>query len=152
MNRGLIYGIPTISTAVFDDLRSSGSIVLIEDPEVRRLITNLYALTETELVRFARNDAAALNELANAHTPPGVISQVGPTMSFDESKVSPEEMREAASELAAEDSIAAAINAELRRRETERAFLDAHENRLKAARDRLVQAIGEPSSTSRSQK
>lgn len=143
LNRGLIYGVPSISTAVFDDLTNSGRMVLIRDLDMRRRIIGVYATIAAEVVRFARTDDAALGSLVAAHTPPGLIHQVGPEFSFDESQVAPEELLEAAQTLAAHESLPGALNAELRRREQERAFLDAHEQGLQRAREGLVRAVGE---------
>jgi hypothetical protein len=135
LNRGLIYGVPSISTAVFDDLSNSGRMVIIKDFGVRRLIMDVYATIAAELVRFARRDEPVLANLVGAHTPPGLITQVGPRFSFDEAKVPPIELHEAARALGSEEDLANALNAELRRREQERAFLDYHEERLRDARE-----------------
>jgi hypothetical protein len=146
LNRGLIYGVPSISTAVFDDLSNSGKIVLIEDLAMRRVISDLYAMVAAELVRFARNGEAALESLVDSHTPPGTISQIGPQFSFDESRVTAAEMLDAADALAAEESLTTALNAELRRRERERAFLDNYEQILRSAREVLATMISKTSS------
>lgn len=137
LNRGLIYGVPAISTAVFDDLSNSGRMVIIEDLQVRRLVTDLYAQIEAERTRFNRIEEAALANLVSAHTPPGLVRQVGPEVSFDESSVSSEELRESARNLIADESLIGAINIELRRREQERAYLDRHVELLTSARSGL---------------
>jgi len=141
LNRGLLYGVPSISTAIFDDLSNSGRMVTIEDLRLRREVMDVYARIEAERARFARVEEAALANLVSAHTPPGVIHQVGPDFSFDESKVAPEELREAARGLGAEESLMGAINTELRRREQERAYLDRHVEDLTGSRTNLENAI-----------
>lgn len=148
LNRGLLYGVPTISTAIFDDLTNSGRMVTIRDLRLRRQIMNLYARIEAERLRFARVEDALLTNLVSAHTPPGLIHQVGADFSFDETKVPPEELREAARGLGAEESLMGAINLELRRRERERAYLDSHVESLTIAREELIGAIGRSVGTS----
>ena len=143
LNRGLLYGVPSISTAIFDDLSNSGRMVTIENMRLRREVMEIYARIEAERARFARVEEAALANLVSAYTPPGVIHQVGPDFSFDESKVTPEEMLEAAHALGAEASLMAAINVELRRREQERAYLDRHVEDLTGSRTNLESAIRE---------
>ena len=137
LNRGLIYGVPSISTAVFDDLRNSGRMVIIQDLGRRRLIIDLYAGMSAELVRFARTETPALAEIVSRHTPPGLIRQIGPRFTLDERNVAPQVLRSAADALGSEEALAGALNTELRRRERERAFLDQHEGSLKAARHKL---------------
>jgi hypothetical protein len=138
LNRGLIYGMPAVSTAVFDDLTNSGGMAVIQDLEARRVVVSLYARVETEMARFARTEEQALANLVNRHTPPGLIHQVGPTFTFDEEAVSLDVLRSVARALGSEEFLSGALNAELRRRERERAFLDNHEQGLDRAREEFA--------------
>ena len=124
---------------MFDELTSSGRIVVIEDLDVRRRVLELYAQIEVNLRRLAnaRDEIdSRLYSVIAGHLPPGLVRRDLPTIWLDEG-VSPQEMRNIALSIGSEESLLSAIRAEIQERETQRAFLAVYQDRLEAGRDEL---------------
>ena len=71
-------GAPRVATAVFDELTSTGRIVIIEDLDLRREILELYARIEVNFQRMARNSDeidTRMYSVVARHIPSGVVGR-----------------------------------------------------------------------------
>ena len=139
--RGSGSGGPRVSTSVFDELTSSGRLVVIENLDIRRRVLELYAQIEVNLARSARaSDAidAGLYSLVARHLPSGLVQRSGPSISLDENSVGPQEMRSIAESIGSDASLASEIRAEIQERENQRLYTQTYQDRLELARDELT--------------
>ncbi len=142
--RGSGSGGPRISSAVFDELTSSGRIVVIEDLAIRRRVLRVYAQVDVNLERSARTRDeidANLYSLIAGHLPSGLIQRSGPSISLDQSSVSAEELRAVAASIASEESLVSAIRSEIQERENQFSYRLTIQDRLETARDELAEHL-----------
>ena len=123
--------IPDVSTAVFDDLVSSGNIRLIRDDILRSKVVQTYSSIETNLERLAIAEASirpGLNALVSRHLPPNTVSRG--TGVFDvrvsEESVDANALRAAAESIASHEAFEQELNAEYRRLERARQQIERH--------------------------
>jgi hypothetical protein len=137
---------PRLTTAVFDDLRSSGRLQLIQDATVRREVMEHYARLEANLERLSllqQDYGSSLAALIAHHVPVRLVTRVPQGLSMaPASGASPSAFRAVAAALAADSALAGEIRAELRTLEGERSLLE----RLRQLLDEYAAVIGSPAS------
>ena len=72
--------IPTVSTAVYDDLVNTGNIRLIRDDVVRSTVLETYSSIEANLERLSIAEASirpGLDALVSRYLPPNTVSRAG---------------------------------------------------------------------------
>ena len=142
---GSASGGPRIATAVFDELTSSGGLMVIEDLDVRRGVLELYARVEIQAVRSANSSdriAPGLKALVARHLPSGLVQRDGPRSSLDEGRFSPQEIRAVAESIGSEPSLASEIRAEIGDRDSQGVYLQNRKRRLEDGREELAAAVG----------
>jgi len=131
-------GPPRIATAVFDELASTGRIILIQDVEVRRAVLELYAVIDVTFERMARNSAQVESRLfaeVARHLPAGSYSRGADPSQFDLdlSKVSPDEIRGVVQSLVTDEGLRAELRAEALVRADEASYRDRYREALEEA-------------------
>lgn len=117
---------PSLSQAVFEDLRSSGRLSLILDDNTRRRIIRHYAQIDAMLIRQQRWEEIinpGLHALASRHVPPGTSEQVGPRIRIHDRGNDSVALREAVEDLVGSDKLLREMSAARRALEAERAIL-----------------------------
>jgi hypothetical protein len=118
-------GIPTISTAVYDDLVSTGNIRLIRDDVFRGTVLEAYSSIEASLERFSiaqESIRPGLDALVSRYLPPNTVTRG--TGVFDvrvsEDSADRPALQAAAEGIATDEAFEQELNAEYRRLERAR--------------------------------
>jgi hypothetical protein len=123
--------VPTVSTAVYDDLVSTGNIRLIRDDVARGTVLETYSSIEANLERLSIAEESirpGLNALVSRYLPPNTVSRG--TAVFDvrvsEESADTPALRAAAEMIAADEAFEQELNAEYRRLERARQQIARH--------------------------
>lgn len=115
---GAQIGPPRVATSVFDELTSTGRIVVIRDLGLRRAMLEHYARTATTLDRMARSRERYNPRLASVvarHLPYGVLVGRGPRVldfQFEASDLNDQALKAAAQSLATDPALVDEMQAE----------------------------------------
>jgi hypothetical protein len=135
-------GPPRIATAVFDELTSTGRIIVIRDLSLRRAILELYARSDMHFQRMARNaeqvDTRLFAEVSR-HLPSGTLSRGSNPLelSLDLSSLAPPELRDLAVELASDPVVLEELRAQSVLQVDETFYRDQYREALLEARSLL---------------
>jgi hypothetical protein len=135
-------GPPRIATAVFDELTSTGRIVVIRDLSLRRAILELYARSDMHFRRMARNaeqiDTRLFAEVSR-HLPSGTFSRGSNPLEFslDLSSLAPSEIRDLAAALASDPAVLEELRAQSVLQADEEFYRDQYREALLEARGLL---------------
>jgi hypothetical protein len=120
-------GAPRVATAVFDELTSTGRIVIIEDLDLRREILELYARIEVNFQRMARSSDlidTRMYSVVARYIPSGVVGR-GPApwdWPLNISALSDQDLRNIAESIAADGALPNEMRAEFLKREEEKYY------------------------------
>ena len=134
-------GGPRLSTAVFEELTSSGRIVVIEDLTIRRRVLQVYAQVAVNIQRSDRRTDdidSRLSSLIAGHVPPGIIQRSEIFGSIDRSRITDDALRSLAMSIASEAALAFSLRAAMQERENQRRYRRIIQDRLMTARDELA--------------
>lgn len=123
----MISPVTSFSFAVFEDLRSTGRLRLIEDEAVRLAVVRHYAALDAAIERQEDLGTAIdsrLHGLVSRHVPAGGLGQRGPRVILRPDSVSAQELVRAARALHGHPDVRGEVNATARRREFERTILE----------------------------
>ena len=120
-------GAPRVATAVFDELTSTGRIVIIEDLDLRRQVLELYARIQVNFERMARNSDeidARMYSVVARHIPSGIVERGPAPMDYplDTSALSSEDLRDIAESIAADPALPSEMRAEFLKREDQKFY------------------------------
>jgi len=116
---GTFQTVPRITNSVFEDLRSSGRLRLIQNDKLRRSIMNHYGRLDATLLRLRRGQEdlrSGLAALLARHLPPGMVeteSVRDPMSKIRGPAATPNNLRAVAEALATDANTRAEIRAEL---------------------------------------
>jgi len=139
-------GMPTVSTAVYDDLVNTGNIGLIRDEVARRTILEAYSSTEASVERLSIAEAAirpGLNALVSRYLPPNTVSRGTEVFAvrISEDSADMPALRAAAEGIGRDEAFKSEMNAEYRRLERARQQLARYVELSHVYLDRLESDI-----------
>ena len=140
---GTSAGPPRISTAVHDDLTSSGRAVLIRDADLRRSVLAYYTAMDLMLQRMERRSDELdvdLYAVVARHLPPGTLRRPRNSfsVSLDESTSGRLGLRSVADDIGTDSTVRRELRAAFLLQEDERAFRDVMKEATLATRDRIA--------------
>ena len=123
--------IPTVSTAVYDDLVNTGNIRLIRDDVMRSTVLETYSSIEANLERLSIAEASirpGLNALVSRYLPPNTVSRGTERFNVRVSEDSADTpaLRTAADGISSDEAFEQELNAEYRRLERARQQVARH--------------------------
>ena len=133
---------PRVATAVFNELTSTGRIVIIEGLDLRREVLELYARVEVTFERMARHSVkidARMYSLIARHIPSGIVGRGPAPVDFplDTSRLSDQDLWDIAESIAADPALPGEMRAEFLKREDQRYYRATYQAVLLEARTLL---------------